>query len=135
MMQTTHTPHDPAQQAAAASRYSQAIETDPGLRFLHVSGQVGVDADGSTVDGADAQHDQAWANVLGLLHGAGMGAEHLVRVNAFLVGADQLAPSRRTRDRVLGTAKPASTVVIVAGLADPRWVVEIEAIAAAPAAR
>jgi 2-iminobutanoate/2-iminopropanoate deaminase len=132
-MQTSHTPHDPAHQAAAASRYSQAIETDPGLRFLHVSGQVGVDQEGSTHDSPDAQHEQAWANVLGLLRAAGMGVEHLVRVNAYLVGADQLASYRTTRDRVLGVARPASTVVMVAGLADPRWLVEIEAIAAAPA--
>lgn len=129
-MKTTHRQIDPAGHVQSASRYSQAVESAPGLRLLHLSGQVGLAPDGTLAPSAGAQHDQCWANVLGLLAAADMGPEHLVRVNAYLVGADQIPLYREARDRALGAARPASTVVLVAGLAGPDWVVEIEAVAA-----
>jgi 2-iminobutanoate/2-iminopropanoate deaminase len=130
VIQTSHRTHSGV--VAPASRYSQAVEVDAATRWLYLSGQIGVDADGVTAATAAAQHDQVWRNVIGLLGLAGFGVEHLVRVNAYLVGRDQLVLYRAARDRFLGSATPASTVVLVAGLADPAWVVEIEAVAARP---
>jgi enamine deaminase RidA (YjgF/YER057c/UK114 family) len=130
-METLHRQIDPAGQARSASRYSQAVETAAGLRHVFVSGQIGMNADGSVAATAREQHELCWRNVLGLLAEAGMGPEHLVRVNGYLVGADQVPVYREVRDQVLGDAKPASTVVLVAGLVLPELVVEIEAVAAA----
>jgi 2-iminobutanoate/2-iminopropanoate deaminase len=130
-METVHRQIDPPGQAQSASRYSQAVETAPGLRYVHASGQIGMDAGGAVAASAREQHEQCWRNLLGLLEAAGMGPEHLVRVNAYLVGADQIPIYREVRDRMIGDAKPASTVVLVVGLALPELVVEIEAVAAA----
>jgi 2-iminobutanoate/2-iminopropanoate deaminase len=129
-MQTTHRQIDPADHVRSASRYSQAIETAPGRRYLHLSGQIGLAPDGTLAGTPRGQHEQCFANVLRLLAAAGMGREHLVRLNAYLVGTEQVALYREVRDEVLGDARPASTVVLVAGLARPEWLVEIEAVAA-----
>ncbi len=130
---TIHATHDPAGQATSASRYSQAVEAEPGLRWLHTSGQIGMRTDGSIPDTHAEQHEQTWANVLGVLRSAGMGIEHIVRVNAYVTSIEQVPLYRVGRDTALGASKPASTLVIVAGLVDPALVVEIEVTAAAPA--
>jgi enamine deaminase RidA (YjgF/YER057c/UK114 family) len=132
-METLHTRHDPAGSVGAASRYSQAVETAPGLRWLHLSGQIGMAPDGTVAADAGGQHARTWANVLALLEAAGMDASHLVRVNAYVTSADEVPRYREARDRALAGACPASTLVIVAGLVLPELVVEIEATAAAPA--
>lgn len=130
---TIHATHDPAGQASSASRYSQGVSSEPGLRWLHLSGQIGMLADGSVAPTHEEQHAQTWRNVVGVLEAAGMGIEHIVRVNAFITGPEQVAPYRVARDAALGASKPASTLVIVAGLVLPELVVEIEVTAAAPA--
>jgi len=131
-MQTVHRMHEPPGQAGSFSRYSQAVETTSGLRWLYISGQVGVLPDGALAPTVEAQHEQAWANVLGLLDAADMGVEHLVRVNAFVTDVDDVAVYRSVRDRVLGDARPASTLVAISALVAPNMRVEIEAVAAAP---
>jgi len=122
--------HAPKTMAPAFSRYALAIEVSGAERWLHVSGQVGVDAEGRLAEGAEAQMEQAWRNILTLLESAGMGADNLVKVTAFLTRREDLGAYRVARDRVLGEAKPASTLLYVSGLADPAWLVEIEAVAA-----
>jgi 2-iminobutanoate/2-iminopropanoate deaminase len=117
----------------AFSSYAQAMETAPGLRWLHISGQVGVTPDGTLEAGAEAQIEQAWRNVLALLDAAGMSTRNLVKTTAYLVRGEDTDAFRRVRERVLDGAAPASTLVVVAALARPDWLVEIEAEAAAPA--
>jgi 2-iminobutanoate/2-iminopropanoate deaminase len=123
--------HRPPTIAAPFSRYSHGVETDGSVRWLHVSGQVGVTPDGKLADGAEAQIEQAWRNVLNVLDAAGMGPRDLVKVTTFLINRADLATARAVRDRMLQGAEPASTLLFVAGLASPDWLVEIEAIAAA----
>lgn len=100
-------------------------------RWLHLSGQVGVAPDGTLAEGAEAQHAQVWRNVLALLEAAGMGPRNLVKITAYVTSAEQVATFRQVRDRLLGGAEPASTLLVVAALANPDWLVEIEAVAAA----
>ena len=59
-----------------------------------MSGQIGLMADGSLPDDHAGQHAQAWENVKGVLASAGMGVEHIVRVNGFITGTDQIAAYR-----------------------------------------
>ena len=129
---TIHATHDPARQVSSASRYSQAVEATAGLRWLHTSGQIGMRPDGSIPATHAEQHEQTWANVLGVLESAGMGVEHIVRVNGYVTSLEQVPLYRTGRDAALGASRPASTLVIVAGLVDPALVVEIEVTAAAP---
>lgn len=112
------------------SNYSQAVAIPPGARLLHVSGQVGVTADGTLADGEEAQHEQTWQNILAILAAGGMGPEDIVSVEGFVTQQSGVPLYREVRDRMLGGAKPASTLLIVSGLADPGWLVEIAVVAA-----
>ena len=59
-----------------------------------------------------------------------MGVENLVKVNIFVTSSDVVGASRAIRDAALKGAQPASTFLVIAALAHPDLVVEIEAIAA-----
>jgi enamine deaminase RidA (YjgF/YER057c/UK114 family) len=126
----SHRALNPAAVHPPFSAYSHAVETKAGARWLSVSGQVGVGQDGKTAQGFPAQCEQAWKNLLAILREAGMGPGDIVKVNSFLTRPSDVADSRKIRERVLGTARPASTLLIVAGLASPDWMVEIEVLAA-----
>ncbi len=125
------TTHNPGTIAPAFSRYSLGVEAPAAARWLYVSGQVGVNPDGSFADGPEAQMEAAWRNVLAILDSAGMGAGDLVKVTAYLTRAEDIGFYREVRDRMLGGAEPASTLLVISALAHPDWLVEIEAVAAA----
>lgn len=59
-----------------------------------------------------------------------MSVQDLVKVNVILTRAGDVAASRGIRDRMLQGAQPASTLIVVAGLAAPDWLIEVEGIAA-----
>ena len=130
-MTTGHTLRNPATVPPPFAAYSQGVEAAPALRWLHISGQVGVTPDGRLMDGAEEQMRQTWRNILAVLADAGMGPGDLVKVTNLIVRREDLAVLRRVRTEMLGAVEPASTLIIVAGLAHPDWLVEIEAIAAA----
>jgi enamine deaminase RidA (YjgF/YER057c/UK114 family) len=111
--------------------YAHGVEVAAGARTLFVSGQVGVDRDGRTVDGGfDAQCVQAIANVEAVLASANMALTDIVKVTIYLTRREDIPRLRDVRAARLAVA-PAVTMVLVAGLHDPDWLVEIEAVAAA----
>lgn len=59
-----------------------------------------------------------------------MGMDDLVKVTTFICDRGDLAAVRGARDKAIGSARPASSLIVVAGLASPDWLIEIEAIAA-----
>ena len=124
------TRHNPDAIAPTFSAYSHGVEVAPGARWLHISGQVGVLPDGGLADGPVGQMEQTWSNVLAVLADADMGPHDLVKVTCFITRAEDVGLFRQVRDSLLEGAQPASTLVIVSGLAHPDWLVEIEAIAA-----
>jgi 2-iminobutanoate/2-iminopropanoate deaminase len=113
------------------SNYSQAVEIPPGMRILHISGQVGVTVEGAIGETEEKQHELAWQNVLAILKANRMGARDLVDCHTFITNPKSIALYRQVRDRVLEGARPAATLLVVAGLADPAFVVEVSAVAAA----
>ncbi|MBM3481069.1 MAG: RidA family protein [Alphaproteobacteria bacterium] len=123
---------NPASIAAPIGRYTHGVETSPGMRQLHVSGQVGLSPDGKLPAGIADQAENVWRNIEAILAAAGMGIGDLVRVNTFLVDAAHVGESRAVRLRHLGEHRPASTLLVVAALAAPEYLIEIEALAAAP---
>lgn len=127
-----HKVHNPAGIAGPVSpSYSHGIEVPPGARWLTVSGQVGVTPDGKIAEGIAAQADQAWKNIVAILKAAGMGLEDVVKVTTFLTSKDYIPAAREVRGRYqVDGYRPASTLLIVAGLAAPDYLVEIEATAA-----
>jgi enamine deaminase RidA (YjgF/YER057c/UK114 family) len=113
-----------------ASAYSQAVEVTGSVRILYISGQLGMDTDGTTPSTMAGQARLAWRNVAAQLSEAGMGFDNLVKVTMIIPDAAEIPASRPARAEALGDLRPASTL-IVAGLANPAWKVEIEAIACA----
>ena len=111
--------------------YAHGVEVPASARTIHVSGQVGAGSDGRLVEGGfEAQCRQAIANVEAVLRSAGMALTNIVKITVFLTRREDLPLLRDVRTKHLAVA-PAVTVVIVAGLHDPDWLVEIEAVAAA----
>ena len=121
--------HNPSNLFAAPT-YSHGIEVPPNARWLYVSGQVGAGADGKPRDGVEAQTDQAWRNLKAVLAAAGMGMEDVVKITTYLTDENSVAGYRKGRAQHLGDHRPASTLVIVKRLAEPAWLVEVEAVAA-----
>lgn len=115
---------------APASPYSQAVEVTGAARTLYISGQVGIDADGEVPDDVVAQSRLVWANIAAQLRAAGMTLDHVVKVVTILPNAADVAASRTGRQEALGDRRPASTL-IVGGLANPAWKIEVEAVAVA----
>jgi enamine deaminase RidA (YjgF/YER057c/UK114 family) len=124
---------NPPDVAAPLSRYSHAMAVPENYRWLHVSGQVGMRPDGTMARGAEAQLEQTWRNLLAILRADGMGPADLVKVTTLLTPGVEVGLSRRIRERSLEGAEPASTLIVVAGLANPDILVEIEVVAARPA--
>ncbi|HIM46827.1 MAG TPA: RidA family protein [Alphaproteobacteria bacterium] len=125
--------HTPNSIAAPASRYSHGAEAGPNARWLHISGQVGTNPDGSIADGIEAQIHRVWQNTLAVLEEADMGVTDIVKVNTLLMDRTHLAMMREIRDSYLGDHPAASTLFVVAGLAHPDWLIEMETIAATEA--
>jgi 2-iminobutanoate/2-iminopropanoate deaminase len=112
--------------------YAHGVEVPPAARTLYVSGQVGFDhRDGSLVEGGfEGQCEQAIANVEAVLASAGMSLNDIVKVNIYLTRREDIPRLRDVRAERLAVA-PAVTMLLVAGLHHPDWLVEIEAVAAA----
>jgi 2-iminobutanoate/2-iminopropanoate deaminase len=119
----------PAVRAPTGYTHSMLIEGEH--RRLIMSGQVGVAPDGSVPNTGEGQIAQTFANLRALLDANGMGITNLVRTTVFLTDRSLLPSFRAARDAVYGGHAPCSTLLFVAGLADPRFGVEIEAEAVA----
>lgn len=123
---------NPTSIAAAPGAYSQGILVPGPGRWLYVSGQGGLLADGSLAAGFAAQATAAWQNVLSTLRECGMAAGDLVKITSYLVDAADLKELAQIRSTFLGEHRPASTLLIVKALARPDWLVEVEAVAWRP---
>jgi enamine deaminase RidA (YjgF/YER057c/UK114 family) len=110
--------------------YVQAREVSGHSRMLFISGQTPVDADGKVPDGFEAQCRLAWRNVEAQLRAAGMTLDNLVMSRTYLADRRFGLANRAVRNEVLGGRETAVTVV-VAGIFDESWLLEIEAVAAA----
>ena len=115
----------------APTGYTHSMLIEGEQRRLIMSGQVGMALDGSVPATGEGQITQAFANLRALLEANGMGINNLVKTTVFLTDRSLLASFRAARDAVYGGHAPCSTLLFVAGLADPRFVVEIEAEAVA----
>ena len=113
--------------------YTQVVVAT-GRRMIFVSGQVSIGADGNLVAPGDiaGQARQVYANLRTALEGAGATAGDVVKLTTYVVG---YTPAFRpllgeARSTVFGPATlPASTLVGVQALAEPGYLIEVEAIA------
>ena len=120
----------------AGSGYAHGISAEG--RVVCVAGQVGWDAKSRVVvdGGLVAQTRRALENIVAVLAAAGGRPEHLVRLTWFITDRDAYLGERKAIGaayrEVIGRSFPPMSVIVVAGLLEPRALVEIEATAVIP---
>jgi enamine deaminase RidA (YjgF/YER057c/UK114 family) len=124
--------HNPSEVAGPFATYSHGIELDSPHRFLFGAGQTGVAADGTVGDGIEEQTRLVWQNIRTVLAAADMEIADIVQLNMLLVDRQDHAVAAAIREGILDGHRPASTLMYVAGLAKPEWLIEIDFIAARP---
>jgi enamine deaminase RidA (YjgF/YER057c/UK114 family) len=110
--------------------YSRAVRVGP---HVSVSGTAPIMPEGVEPP-ADAyeQAKRCLEIVLAALRELDVGPEHVVRTRVYLTRAEDWEDVGRAHGEVFGKVRPASAMVVVAGLLDPRWLVELEADAIVP---
>lgn len=114
-------------------QFNHAVKVNGGS-LLFVSGMVGYRTDGTMPRGLVEQAEVAFENLQRVLEAAGGSVEDIVKVNVY-VGEDYRLHReglRAVRARFFSHDFPVSTLVQVAGFADPDYLFEIEAVAALP---
>jgi 2-iminobutanoate/2-iminopropanoate deaminase len=120
----------PAGIAPPAARYAHAVLSEAPSRLLHTAGVVPTRPDGNVPDDLAEQADVVWSNIAAILDEAGMEPADIVSITTYAVVGEPLGPVMAARDRFLGDALAASTLVTVPALARPEWRVEIAVVAA-----
>jgi enamine deaminase RidA (YjgF/YER057c/UK114 family) len=115
----------------APNGYAHAIIVQGAERRLVISGQVGMALDGSVPNTGEGQIAQAFANLRGVLQANDMHPANVVKTTVFLTDRALLTAYRSARGAFFADHTPASTLLFISGLADPRFMVEIEAEAVA----
>jgi enamine deaminase RidA (YjgF/YER057c/UK114 family) len=110
--------------------YAQALLTTDARQFLFISGQIPESLDGQVPDDFASQCRLVWRNVVAQLEAAQMTVKHLAKVTIFLSSREHAEANSAFRREVLKGHEPALTVIIT-GIFDERWLLEIEGIAAA----
>ena len=129
-----HKPLSPTTIHPPFSAYSNGVEIPTGQKLVFCSGQLGITADGTIPPSAAEQAALCFDNIAAILAEAGLGLEHIVRINAYVTGREHLRPYMDVRNARFSHPLPASTLMVVAGFARPEFFVEVEAVAAGPAA-
>jgi len=113
--------------------FSLATRTS-GTTLLNVSGQVAQGLDGQTVGTGDIEKQtvQVLENMKALVEQGGGALADVARIVVYLVTREHLPTVMAVRRRYFQEPYPATTAVVVAGLANPEWLVEIEATAVLP---
>lgn len=121
----------PAGIAPPAAAYAHAVLTTAATRWVHTSGVVPVAPDGTVPADLADQAATVWANIAAMLADAGLGPSDVVSVTTYVVPGQDLKVVMAARDRYLAGHRAASTLVVVAELAQPAWLMEIQVVAAA----
>jgi enamine deaminase RidA (YjgF/YER057c/UK114 family) len=123
--------HNPPTLFPPYRSYSHAVEVRGDSRILIVSGLNGFEPDGSTMpESFDDQAELIWIHLKAILGSADMTVENLISLRTYLADPSLDEANVRMRVKHLGAHRPASTV-ICCQLLDPRWKLELEAMAAA----
>lgn len=121
---------NPASIPAPSGTYTHGIEVPPNARVLFIAGQTPGRMDGTVPETFEQQVDVVWQRIGAILAEAGMSYSDLVKVQTFVTRPEYMPKTGPARARALGSHRPTATLVCITSLADPRYMVEIEAIAA-----
>ncbi len=117
------------QHARSGSPYEDTIGFSRAVRVGHtvvVSGTAPVWPDASVDPDPSVQARRCWDIALAALEELGGRVDDVVRTRQYVVRADLADAVGGVHGEVFGDVRPASTMVVVAGLLDPRWLVEVE---------
>jgi 2-iminobutanoate/2-iminopropanoate deaminase len=112
--------------------YTHIVEvTGPG-KTIYIAGQIALDKEGKVVGEGDmkAQAEQVFKNLEAALTAAGAKFSDVVKMNTYITDMEKAPAVREVRARYFGSTTPASTLVQVAKLARPEFLLEIEVVAA-----
>ena len=111
--------------------YSQAIKVTGAQTILYLAGQVPYDASGNPAHPGDftAQARVVFGAVKALVEAGGGTLANVVKITTYVTDARYRPEFRVVRDEFFGVRGPASTMVQVAALSHPDYMIEIEAVA------
>ncbi|MEK9659362.1 MAG: RidA family protein [Chloroflexota bacterium] len=118
----------PAGMPDNANRYSQIVRVGP---WVYIAGQVAADASGNVVGKGDpaAQVVQVYANLTRAMEAVGGTLADIVKTTVYVAGTEHLDAIRAARAGKFGSQPPTSTLLVVSRLANPDYLLEIEAVA------
>ncbi len=111
--------------------YSQAVKVTGAQTILFLAGQVAYDENGNPAHRGDfrAQARAVFQAVKAQVETGGGTMQSIVKLNTYLTDIRHRADLIPVREEFFGKKTPASTLVAVAALAQPDWLIEVEAIA------
>jgi enamine deaminase RidA (YjgF/YER057c/UK114 family) len=111
--------------------YSQAVKVTGAQTILFISGQVAYDAKGGAAHPGDfkAQAREAFQALKAQVEAGGGTMQSIVKLNTYLTDLRHRADLVPIREEFFGKKTLASTLVGVTALAQPGWLIEVEAIA------
>ena len=115
--------------ARSGSPFEETIGFSRAVRVgstLAVSGTAPVWPDGHVDPDPVVQAQRCWEIALAALSELGGRVDDVVRTRQYVVRAEDADAIGSVHGEVFGAVRPASTMVLVAGLLDPRWLVEVE---------
>ena len=115
--------------------YSQVVEVGGPHRLVFVAGQTGVDAGGKAAQGFRAQAMQVFENIKTALASVGGNMDNVVRLTTYMTDLEQNADAyREVRASFFPnkSALPASTLLQISRLANPSYLIEVDATAILP---
>ncbi len=118
---------NPAQIFSSSIRQSHGIVHSARARRLVIGGQFGLLPDGTVAEGIEAQFLAAWDNIAAILTDAGMDIHNLVRICVAVTVQGSIHVHRQALDTMLGGHRPVVNYMEVSGLAQPEFLVSIEA--------
>ncbi len=116
--------------------FTNAIVVRGSVKTIYIGGQDSVDASGTIIGKGDiqAQTGQVLKNIQAALAAAGADLHHLIKWNMFVVQGEDLRTGFAAFQKAWGNRPdpPAISFAFVAGLANPDFLIEIDAIAVVP---
>jgi enamine deaminase RidA (YjgF/YER057c/UK114 family) len=118
-------------EARPVANYKMATRQEGGA-LLYISGQVARDTDGNVVGKGDmrAQARQVFQNLRQVLQAAGGDLTDLMKITTYITNIEDFPALAEVRRAVFQGELPASTLIVVKGLFNPDFLIEIEGVAA-----
>lgn len=111
--------------------YSDVAVVSPNARWLYTAGTAPVDKDGNLPEGIEGQAENVWANIFAAIEAGGMKPTDLVKTISYVVRKEDLDVFIKVRAKWLGDIRPTQMLLLTPGFIDPRFLCEVEAVAAA----